>query len=242
MGERRAQLKARIPPAGSTRIGRRDARADSRPPSASRTFIGSARSRRSLAASAAQPQSQRRDVSSCLGHAGRDQPRARLLVIPRDHPVVHRRSTTSGEPEIVIARRRQPLERTAPVVRDVAGRAASETAADRASPWAAAHAALSSARASRSSAIVPRRVPFAPTRPRPDRRRERIAPEREPARALSRNRRYGKPPQPLAAARRIGRRRQFVDAGDAARRATRVRRAAALDAASATRARRLLAA
>ena len=62
----------------------------------------------------------RRGRVRCLGHAGRDQPRARGDVIPREHPVVDAQHDI-GQREIVVARRGQTLERQPPVVGDVAG-------------------------------------------------------------------------------------------------------------------------
>ena len=58
-----------------------------------------------------------------LGHAGRDQPRARGDVVPGEHPVVDAEHHV-GQREVVVARRRQTLERQPPVVGEVAGGAA----------------------------------------------------------------------------------------------------------------------
>ena len=57
-------------------------------------------------------------VGSSLGNPGRDQPRARRLVIPRDDPVVQTEDEIR-QPEIVVARRRESLEGQTPVVGDV---------------------------------------------------------------------------------------------------------------------------
>ena len=53
----------------------------------------------------------------------RDQPCARLVVIPGEDPVVHAEDDV-GEGEVFVARRREALEYAAPVVRQVACRAA----------------------------------------------------------------------------------------------------------------------
>src|SRR5262245_29913972 len=58
-------------------------------------------------------------------HTRRDQPRARCGVIPGQHPVVDAEHDVR-QGEIVVARRRQTLERETPVVGDVAGSTALE--------------------------------------------------------------------------------------------------------------------
>ena len=60
--------------------------------------------------------------------AGGDEPRPAVGMIPRDHPVVQAEHRV-GQREVVVPRRRAPLEDASPVVAEVAGGAAVERAA-----------------------------------------------------------------------------------------------------------------
>src|SRR2546428_13649507 len=60
-----------------------------------------------------------------LGNPRGDHPRPLRLVVPRDHPVVETEHDVR-DGEVVVAGARDPLERRAPIVADVAGRPALE--------------------------------------------------------------------------------------------------------------------
>ena len=62
-------------------------------------------------------------LGRCLRQAGRDEPCARFVVIPGEDPVVHAKHDV-GQGEVFVARCRKALERAAPVVCEVARRAA----------------------------------------------------------------------------------------------------------------------
>ena len=129
VGKRRAQREARIPPAVFDRKGwrrrwpqrQRDPRDGDRTRRAGVSLVlrlqvlahlRGARGRPSLPC-----------LGRCLRQAGRDEPRARLVVIPGEHPVVHAEHHV-GQREVLVARRWKALEHAAPVVGEVAGRAA----------------------------------------------------------------------------------------------------------------------